>query len=70
MNGGINLTKLATHLAPHKRTSSPVIASELIPAEGEVADETVTLLIPLKNAADYSGRVLAPTVAAPRSCMN
>jgi hypothetical protein len=30
----------------------------------------VTLLMPHKNAADCSGRVLAPTVAAPRSCMN
>lgn len=47
MNKGKNLLKLATHLDPPISTSSPSIYSVLIPALGLVADERITLLIPV-----------------------
>ena len=45
---GNNLAKLSTHFLPHSSTSSPEISAEDIPDEGEVADETMTLLMPDK----------------------
>jgi hypothetical protein len=47
MNFGINFAKFATHIFPPMSTSSPSIYSELIPADGEVADEIMTLRIPV-----------------------
>jgi len=45
---GSSLAKLITHFLPHSRTSSPEISYELIPDEGDVADETITLLMPVR----------------------
>jgi len=47
MRIGMTLAKLATHFCPPMRTSSPSICSLLMPADGEVADEIMTLRIPV-----------------------
>ena len=65
----MTFAKLATHFWPPINTSSPSIYSLDIPADGEVADEMMTVRIPVIKHAICSGRVLAPTVAEPRPCM-
>jgi hypothetical protein len=67
--GSKNLAKLATVIFPLYKTSSPSIAAALMPAEGEDPVESTIVLMPVRYTANYSGRVLAPTVAAPRSCI-
>jgi len=66
---GMTAAKLATHFYPPRSTSSPSICSALIPADGDVAEDIMTLLMPVMWQTIYSGKVLAPTVAAPRSYM-
>jgi hypothetical protein len=47
-NRGITLAIFETHFYPPMSTSSPSIASEDIPEEGDVAEEIITLRIPVK----------------------
>ena len=44
---GMTLAKLDTHFYPPTSTSSPSIYSLLMPADGDVADDIMTLLIPV-----------------------
>ena len=68
MKIGINLAKLLTNFYAQVCNSSNVnTKSSHIPAAGEVPVHKITLLIPVKRQAIYSGNVLAPTIVVPKS---